>query len=196
MIYLLIPFILIRSVLFSEIVDIEVLWNPLLCKEKCPAKLQTYFTRIPYVKEAYIDAYSGKATLLWKEDAPYGYHEIKREMQRVGLAINDMRITVRGEIIFEGGQYAIRSLGDGSIFTLSEPTKPRSHQDLYLSRKSASKTSLTTETEQNLKRLMQTATPVSISGPLNFYYRPDPTLMIQSIQDESLEPPAQRSQRQ
>jgi hypothetical protein len=181
--YILLIFLIIYNLsLFGEIIDVQVLFNQAFCKSSCTEKLQKLFENIPAVESVEINQTQGSAQLKWKKGAPYDFSVIKRVMQHTGAGISYMRIKARGEIQSDKKNYYLVSTGDGSKFTLSQISN---HQNtIYSSQNTLTRSYISDAMASRLSDLKNEHSYITISGPLYFYSRPVPTLIIESMKKD------------
>lgn len=114
-------FLTIPMLLQGEILEVKVTWGSAFCNPQCASLLQSRFQEMPQVDLAETNASSGITKLTWKSGTPFSYHPIKRTMQSVGVGIHLVSLKVRGEVKSLGKKVALKSLGDGTTFTLIDP---------------------------------------------------------------------------
>ena len=105
----------------AEIVKVQVQWQPQSCTQSCAQLLGSQFQKVPGVAEIIMNQGGGFADLRWKPQYPFSFIPIQTAMQNVGLGFRNIRVRVRGTLIFQQQTVALISLGDNTPFYLLGP---------------------------------------------------------------------------
>lgn len=145
----------------AEIEQVTIKWTPGLCQTSCIRGLERQFHRVKEVTYVEINGSAGLAILRWDSKIAFSYRPIETAMAMIGLSIDDMNITVRGNITYDGRDVILTSLGDRTQFYLvSAP--PMMALELHLPHIQP----LNVQTKRGLIEAGQNHQVVSITGPL------------------------------
>lgn len=176
----LISFLTVQFPLRSEIETFTIKWTSMLCLQSCIDLLGNEFSRMPSVADVAMDPRAGTAVLRWRPEAPFTYQAIGAVMSKVGLAIQDMRVRVRGTVI-PGVSPILVSIGDQTSFVLLGPIEP-SRIDYTVTQNPQAHT-LSPQLRAQLLQAANEQRVVVIEGPLFEPERSPPLkLIIENIQ--------------
>jgi hypothetical protein len=176
----LVSFLTIQFPLRAEIETFTIKWTSMLCLQSCNELLYSEFLKMPSVADVIMDPGAGTAIIRWKPEAPFTYAAIGAVMSKVGLAIQDMRVKVRGTII-PGPNPILVSLGDQTQFVLLGPIEP-SRTDFTITANPQAH-ALSPQLREQLTQAGNEQKMVIIEGPIFEPERSPPLKMIvQNIQ--------------
>lgn len=161
---IIIPLLFAIPALQGEIVDIRVDWNNIQCQADCATQVERQFKRIKEASSVSVDAKGGTATLTWKADTRFSYQPIRAAFARVGIAMQSLRLTVRGTISSSGRNFYIHSLGDKSKFRLLGTIQPQENR--FEPTNSPFNRPLTKQQIEQLKLAESQKLVATVSGPI------------------------------
>jgi hypothetical protein len=162
--------------LYGEVKQVTIIWDPGLCWDACIQTLHTQFLKINGVADVHINQGTGRAEIKWKPETPFSFAAINAALRFVGVRQRDIRLQVRGRVIFESGQYKLLSSGDNTSFTLFNPIIPQ--QRNYVEQFNPAARQLTPENEEALKEIKSKNLIITVEGPLYEPFRSPPYRLV------------------
>lgn len=152
------------SFIQAEIFWVTTQWTPLSCIGNCPQLVQQAFLRLPGVTQVNVNPIQGQAFINWPLGQSFSFPALYAAMSFVGLAMDEIRISVRGTISYNGRYAYLTSLGDGTAFLLLGPVVPNPRE--FVDTTSPDNRPLPPGTLAQLLEAAQAGLPVTITGPL------------------------------
>lgn len=175
--------LLFQPILQSEILEIEVSWNSTKCNKSCADLLQKKFENMRQIESVSVNPSSGVAKIKWNTKSPFTYQAIKTQMQMVGVAINAMRVRIRGNAMAQGNRVILTSIGDNTRFTLLSPIKVERNK--YTTLPNASLLKLSDELTEKILSEAKLGKVIVIEGPIYQGSRSPPlNLIVNRLQIE------------
>lgn len=171
--------------LTAEVQEVILIWQPGLCGPKCVEALYKQLGKIGGLDKMAIDEGQGRASLIWKTNAPFAFQPINNAVRMVGIRVNDLRLKVTGSIVQNGNQLKLISRGDNTAFNLINPLVPQ--QNRYSTPRSIFNRQLSPETTATLLDLMKNKQIVTIEGQFFEPYRSPPINLV--VENIKVEPP-------
>lgn len=173
------------DLLKAEIQEVTISWTAQECLGSCAKGLYDQFRKIHGVSEISINQSAGQASLRWEPNASFSYQPVQVAMQLMGLAINNIKVRVRGTIRNDSPtSFRLVSIGDSTSFTLAATPPPVKNQ--YVEQYNAQNRTLPKEMIQQLFEAQINDQIATISGPLFAPWRSPPLyLVIEKIQFDS-----------
>lgn len=163
--------------LFSEVQKLTIKWSAPQCDTKCADTIVAAFSKVPEVASIEMNQPAGQMDVHWKPNQKISFIPINAAMSRVGLAMDDIRIRVRGTLSHDERGVVLHSLGDETPFQLLGPVVPERHK--YAIQYSPYTHPLSPEMREELLKGEQENKVAIVSGPLFMPERSPPlTLMI------------------
>lgn len=161
----------------AEIQEMTLSWTALACQSSCVQGLYGQFQRIPGVDSVSINQNAGQAAFRWKQNVPFSYRDVKTAMQLIGLAINNIKLRVRGTIVQDSPtSFRLISAGDKSGFTLISIAAPTTNQ--YVEQFNAQNRGLSPTLIAQLQGAMAKNQTVVVYGPLFTPWRAPPLFLV------------------
>lgn len=161
----------------AEVQKLTIKWSAGLCNITCSDLLRNAFLKIPSVADVEMNQPAGQAEIHWKPNQKISFIPINAAMSRVGLAIEDIRIKVRGTITHDDRGVTLISLGDSTPFQLLGPVVPDKNR--YVIQYSPYTHPISPEMREELLQGEKEEKVATISGPLFMPERSPPfPLMI------------------
>src|SRR5262245_15811121 len=122
--YIIFALIIWSVAVFAEIEQVTISWTPGLCLTQCEKVMQQQLSAIPSVEEIKINQPAGRAYIKLKPGTAFSFAPYNTAMRLIGLSIQEIRVTVTGQILSQGSNYVIKSSGDNTTFILVNPIVP------------------------------------------------------------------------
>lgn len=153
-----------NSPIQAEVTEVILKWTPGLCQESCSRGLEQQFRRIKGVTNSSISGLQGHATLKWDPATPFSYRAIEAAMAAIGLSLDDIFITVRGNITHDQRSIILSSTGDNTRFYLM--SHPEMVPNRYVEINSPFNRSVLPQVRTELIEAELNHQPVTVTGPL------------------------------
>lgn len=197
-------FLAIISLLFampspcrSEIEEVIIKWDPLLCKQACIKGLEKRFGQVPGVQSVEMNRAEGSSKMSWKPNVPFAFTPLNAALRWIGIRQNDVRVKVRGTVSESGNAFFLISNGDRTKFVLIN--RVYSDPGEYVVQFNTQNREIKGELAKTLREVKKAKDIVSINGTLFMPLRSPPNplyLIVDQIQKEQPEQaPANKQKR-
>jgi hypothetical protein len=159
----------------AEMQQVTLRWTAMLCQPSCVRGLEHHLSRVRGVTHVNINGPAGQADLIWDPAVPFTYRSIENAVAMIGIGLNDLRITVRGTITYDGRNVFLNSDGDKTRFYLLGPPEIVLHQKVDLN--SPYNRPLLPHIKAQLLEASRNQQTVTITGPL-FHPENSPPLYL------------------
>ena len=160
----------------AEVQQVTLIWQPGLCSASCVKELTKQLYRAPGVEKVDIDEGSGRASIIWKPQAPFSFQQINAALRYVGIRQDLIRLRVRGKITEMGSQLKLISSGDNTPFELLNPITAQANQ--YAVQWNPSTRQLTPQLKSELLEIQKNGWTVTIEGTFFEPFRSPPNRLI------------------
>jgi hypothetical protein len=156
--------ITLHPLLYCQIEQVTIRWNPQMCQGYCQKILEQQFRKVQGIKNFSVDLKNGQATLTWKENVPFLFTTINSAMHMIGLYTREVRIKIVGHIKHSGDTFYILSDGDNTRFDLVNRVDPHSTGQTAVYNRDAR--NLSQELRQQLLNAENDKQIATIEGPV------------------------------
>lgn len=174
------------AMVFSEVEQAILKWNPTACNHNCPGLLQARLQQAKGVSSVEMHAEEGWAAMAWDPKIPFSFVPLNWALRYVGVREKALRVRVSGHVQGSGVNYSITSRGDNTNFVLfnrAVPVDPPQYVNMY----NPSNRILSKEIIAKLEEAKKGNRIVVIDGPIFMPERspPDPLrLVVENISVE------------
>lgn len=170
----------------AEVQKVVLKWNAALCQDTCVPLMQRQLQAIPGIANFQINAGAGIADIDWKPDAPFSFYPFNTATRSVGARLLDVRVKVKGTIVYDSQNLYLVSLGDNSRFILLGPLGMQSSQ--FVMQANPANHPLPADIKENLIEASRKHQTVTIEGPLFEPERYNLSLITEKIDFPKEEP--------
>ncbi|GAB4234196.1 MAG: hypothetical protein Tsb0021_13450 [Chlamydiales bacterium] len=178
-IYLLIVFLITFSSIHADIIDVTIFFRAELCDRDCIRTLERSFRSLPGVRGVQPSPSSGTIKLFWRPRAAFDYRQINLIMQRLGLKLSSLDLTVRGTVTQAGNRFFLDSLGDPTRMELLNRPAPSDTQ--FVERKNIQTHVVRNPLREQLIEAKAQDALLRIQGTLFAPHRNDNKLIVNTI---------------
>ena len=162
------------SSLSADVQQVTIRWDANICTPSCIKDLQKRLGEVRGIEKLAVTATS--ASFSWKSGAPFSFRAVDAGMRYVGVRMRDIFVTVDGTLSHDDEKVYLRSINDGTSFTLLSPLQFAPNQ--AAAQKNIESHTLTPELRKRLIEAEEAEMVATIQGPLFQPYASPPLNLI------------------
>ncbi len=165
-----ISFLSCAGMVHGEIQSVDVFWSHGACRDTCTKLLENQLRQTKEIESVSTSTTSNMASITWKKNEPFTYKAIKLPFQRVGVGIDNIRVTVKGTITPSQDRVVLVSSENKTDFDLVSLNKDTKGTPAFLS--------LDPKFKKTFLEYAEKRTPVIIEGALYQAHRSPPLYLL------------------
>lgn len=162
--------------LYSEVLQVTVTWDPLLCQAGCMEGLNQRLLMISGVQNTQFNEANGMVTIQWKPTVPFRFTPINWALRYIGIRESTVLVKVKGTIHSDGKGFWVISDGDRTKFELIN--RVYSDPNEYVVQYNAANRELSRGLRDSLKEFEHRHQDVFVTGRLFMPQRSPPNALM------------------